>query len=187
MSATPQDWKRLGEQIRLRREKLGLRREDITNSTGGAVTTRTLANYESGRTPARGRIPVGYYAVAEAIGWTHESVQRVLDDKAPELLEQPDEASDATLLSEIAARYAAVSDFGSFCERLGGGAKERDRFDVAARRLLESVPGITVEGVIRGQYALAAMRPHDPTGVPPLDDVIRAVRAVKDPDRPQAD
>lgn len=187
MTATPEDWKRLGEQIRLRREKLGLSRDEVAELAGGAVTGRTLANYELARVPARTRIPAGYYAVAEAIGWTHESAQDVLDGKAPTLAGPPAAPVAGTLLSEVATRYATVADFGVFCERLGGGTSERDAYDVAARRLLESIPGVTVEAIIRGQFALAASRPHDPTGVVPLDDVIRAVQAAEGRGRSQPD
>lgn len=179
MSATPQDWKRLGEQIRLRREKLGLTRADVVVRTGDAVTERTLANYETGRGTSSGRIPAGYYAIAKVLGWTVDSIQDVLDGVAPTPAEEPSTPAETTLLSEVATRYAAVADFGTFCERLGGGRNERDAYDLAARRLLESVPGVTMEAIIRGQFALAASRPHDPTGDVPLDDAMRALRAVQ--------
>jgi hypothetical protein len=179
VSATPQDWKRLGEKIRLRRERLGLTRPDVVARSGSAVTERTLGNYETGRSTSSGRIPPGYYAVAEVIGWTHDSVQDVLDGNEPTFIARPTGGGEAALLADIASRYATVADFGVFCERLGGGTAERDAYDVAARRLLESIPGVTVEAILRGQFALAASRPHDPSGVAPLDDVLRAVQAVE--------
>ena len=192
VEASERDWKRLGEEMLLRRKRLRLSREALAKLTGGAVTARTIGNYEHARLPVKGGIPAGYYAVERALGWTEGSIEEVLAGRAPTMQgETPAPAAaqaaadPEALIGEVMTEYGHVLGFGELCERAGGGASERDAFDVAARRLAESVPGVRLAVLWRRGVALAASRPHGEGEYAPSDDVARAYRAVDDADDPQ--
>ncbi len=194
MEASERDWKRLGDAMLLRRERLGLSRKALVERITGdvRVTERTLGNYELARLEIKGRIPKGYYAVERALGWAEGSVQAllrgedaILRDGAPKVEAEPAAVEAEPLVPEVMAEYGHVLGFGELCERAGGGASERDAFDAAARRLAESVPGVRLAVLWRRSVALAASRPHGEGEYVPSDDVARAYRAVDDADDPQ--
>ncbi len=190
MEASERDWKRLGEEFMTRRKRLGLSREALAGLTGGAVTARTIGNYEHARFPVKGGTPAGYYAVERALGWAEGSIEEVLAGRQPILRDEapapgPAAAEVEALTSQVMTEYGHVLGFGELCERAGGGVPERDAFDAAARRLAESVPGVSLAVLWRRGVALAASRPHGEGEYAPSDDVARAYRAVDDADDPQ--
>jgi hypothetical protein len=193
VEASDRDWKRLGEAMLQRRERLGLSRKALCDRIVGEVTVtpRTLSNYELARLTIKGRIPKGYYAVERALGWAEGSIEAVLYDKGEPILREELEAPAAepieerALTSEVMTEYGHVLGFGELCERAGGGTPERDAFDVAARRLVESVPGVHLAVLWRRSVELAAHRPHGEGEFIPADDVARAYRAADEVDEAQ--
>jgi hypothetical protein len=177
VEADERDWKRAGEMVMRRREYLGLSREDV--AARAEISARTLSNYEHYRLPIKGRIPGGYLRVVEVIGWAPGSLEAVLAGGEPALAEPPvQQRSQVDKLTELLATYAVVQEFGSLCERAGGDPAERAAFEGAARRLVDSVPGMSAARIRRSDLVAAASRPHDLGGPIPLDDLLAAHRAV---------
>lgn len=78
---TTKDWPRLGRHIRRARIEQGMEQRDLADATRLSVTT--VSNYERGREPARGRVPVGYYEIERALNWAPGSVDAVLAGGEP--------------------------------------------------------------------------------------------------------
>jgi transcriptional regulator with XRE-family HTH domain len=81
-NAASERWGRLGAVIRQHRRAQGLSRIQLARAAG--ISQRTLESYERGYVPARPHIvPMGHVAVGTALGWTPDSVRRVLEGGEP--------------------------------------------------------------------------------------------------------
>lgn len=157
---TPEDWARLGEWIAVRRKQLGLDQRELAEAAG--VSENTISNYERGRVPARGKVPVGYYRVEKALQFAKGSVDMILDGYEPGFavegamgdrltLRNPDEVEDPLLRSvleriqEAMQLQAAVALFLDLAHRWGAPEEDIERFkeagDVLFGRLFEKGNG----------------------------------------------
>jgi transcriptional regulator with XRE-family HTH domain len=172
------DWTNLGRHIATDRKRRRWLQSDLAEAAG--LTKRTIGNYESGRgRDGTDDIPSGYYAVAQALGWPEDGIDRALagSEPAPATTEPtpvrvaPREAAVDTALG----LYPAVTAFARACAREGADPALRDTFEEVAERLLQSA---SAKGR-PASYGLAAYRPHawaeGDTGVPE-DDALRIER-----------
>lgn len=170
------DWAGLGQQIRQERRRRGMSQADLATAAG--LDRKTISNYENGRVPATaGRVPDGYYSVADVFGWPGDRVDRELGrESRPHRVVT--EAAPAGGPSP-ADLYPGVVAFARACVRAGGDPALRDVLEETAERLLHSV---SVGRAPQAGYGLAAYRPHgweegDP-GVP-ADDAERIQQALQ--------
>jgi transcriptional regulator with XRE-family HTH domain len=77
-------WKRLGRTFRIHRARLGLEYEDVAEVIGCGVST--IREYEGNRRQGRDRVPDRMHAYAAMLGWTYDSIDKVLAGEEPELL-----------------------------------------------------------------------------------------------------
>lgn len=75
------DWSRLGAKLAQARRNLGLKQPELAQRI--SVGRATIQNVEAGK-PFKNITPA-IRAYAEAVGWTHDSVTRVLDGGNPEM------------------------------------------------------------------------------------------------------
>ncbi|MFI6443779.1 helix-turn-helix domain-containing protein [Kitasatospora sp. NPDC050543] len=147
------DWAKLGEEIRRTRRERGETQASLAEAAG--LDRKTISNYETGRTPAPGRIPDGYYAVARVFGWPDGRVEQHLGlvSRKPQTSAPPAELAPVAI--EL---YPAVAAFARACAREGADAALRDAFEEAAELLLRSIPAERPER--QRDYGLVAYRPH---------------------------
>lgn len=170
---TPEDWARLGEWIALRRKQIGLDQRELAEASG--VSENTISNYERGRVPARGKVPVGYYRVEKALQFAKGSIEQILNGGEPGFeiegpigeqmrLRTPDEIDDP-LLKAVAERIqeamqlsAATSLFLDLAHRWNASREDIERFKDAHDQLFGSLfaPGHGPPEVQRWHDAVAA-------------------------------
>lgn len=83
------DWSRLGAHLAQARKSKGLRQPELAESLG--LGRATVQNIEAGKSFKNITPAIRDYA--EAVGWTYDSVTRVLDGGDPELVEAQEAAS----------------------------------------------------------------------------------------------
>lgn len=148
------------------------------------MSAKTIQNFEAGRVPQRDRTPPNLVKLVRALGYTPDSIERVLggDDPLPLTPDEPTKPGPPTEPAAPAvtavALYPSVIAFGRLCVREGGDPKLRDELEAAAERLLHSVPGHH-SALTAGDVGLAAYRPHAPGEGVPADDAERIRRAIK--------
>lgn len=84
MKWRPEDWGRLGTQIRRSREEQGLSRKKLSERSG--ISEKSIQLTEEGRVPTRW--PKSLQALEEALGWAPGSVVDVLDGGSPRSLQR---------------------------------------------------------------------------------------------------
>jgi transcriptional regulator with XRE-family HTH domain len=100
-------WKRVGVRVRSRREELGLTQERF--AAQASVGTATVRLIESAGRETYNRSTI--VNVARALGWTPDSIDRILKGGEPE--EAPEsEKSAEERLAELEARVAALEASG---------------------------------------------------------------------------
>lgn len=82
MTSVSADWMRLSRAVRDRREELGLTQNEAANRSEGGVSLATWRNIETGFRPPWRR--AGLLAVCRVLGWTPESIERILAGEGPE-------------------------------------------------------------------------------------------------------
>lgn len=122
-------WNRLGEQIRRARGRARLSQEDLANRAH--VSKRTIGSYENGRVPEGPGIPDGYYRVADALGWTSDSVDRILDGGDP----AASKTSPAAVEHALAELLAPVFGLTDLARDAGAPPDVVTRFRLAAFEL----------------------------------------------------
>lgn len=184
MNRDPQAWARLGKLLRDTRERRGASREEVAGQLG--MSAKTIQNFESGRVPNRDRIPPNLAKLVTAMGYTADSIERVLggDDPVPVAPEGPVKAEAAAEPASpsvtAAVLFPSVIAFGRLCVREGGDPKLRDELEEATERLFRSVPGRERQVALSaGDVGLAAYRPHAPGEGVPADDAERIRRAIE--------
>lgn len=169
-----QDWTRLGRMLRQARIAAGIKRQsDLAAAVG--LSTKTIGNYERGREPDTApTVPDGYHAVATRLGWAPGSVERVLAGGDPQAAgDRPSPTLDAVeqLVEETFQLMDAARDMGAPPEVVS-----RCRLAVT-----ELVAWMTHQrGGSRGDYGLAAYRPHALGEGVESDDAERIFRAMND-------
>lgn len=81
MNRDPRAWENLGRAVRIDRERQGLTRDELARrikERGGSVTTRTIANIESGIAPRRRAYPPSLEPIVAALGWPPGKADRIL-------------------------------------------------------------------------------------------------------------
>lgn len=177
MNRDPEAWMRLGRLFRNARELEGLTRKDFGLKAG--VSEKAVYNAEKGDVPSRHQPPT-LVKIAVGHGWQPESIQRILEGGDP-IPAAPGKTQDAPAgngaPAQILELMPRVYEFGRLCSSLGATPSARDEFDAAVQHLIESVP---VAAARRGQFTLAAYRPHAlGEGVPP-DDADAILRAMEE-------
>jgi transcriptional regulator with XRE-family HTH domain len=78
-----QDWERLGEAIRQRRQAIGMSQIELAEAAG--LGRSAVQGVERGRSYARPQL--SHRSIAQALGWTAESIVAVLAGEEPTLSE----------------------------------------------------------------------------------------------------
>jgi transcriptional regulator with XRE-family HTH domain len=176
MTHDPDVWAVLGRALRGDRERQGLTREQLAERVrerGGRVSARSIGSLEAGVVPKRGTKPPSLESTASALGWRSGWTDRILaGEPAGDVLEgqsvqPPVQTPPRQRLFEL---LPTVYDFGRAAVETGAPAEARDEFEVAVRRLLDAA---TAGQAARGDYALAAYRPHAVGEGVPADDADR--------------
>lgn len=176
MNHDPETWAVLGRAIRSDRERKSLTREqvaDLVRGRGGRVSARSIGSLEAGIVPKRGTKPPSLEPVVAALGWGPGWVDRILagEDFATvindlEFVQEPDVPPQQAMLELLPSVY----EFGRLAVQAGAPAEARDSFETAVQQILRAVPSRR-QG--RGDYALAAYRPHAEAEGVPADDAAR--------------
>jgi transcriptional regulator with XRE-family HTH domain len=96
-------WKRVATRVRERREGLGLTQEQL--AAQASVGTATIRLIESAGRDKYNRSTI--VNVCRGLGWTTDSIDRLLKDQEPEVSPEP-ELSSEERLAELEARVAAL-------------------------------------------------------------------------------
>lgn len=122
-------WNRLGEHIRRARRRARLNQDELAARAN--VSKRTIGSYENGRVPEGVSIPDGYYQVADALGWTGDSIDRILQGGDPaEAKGHP--AAVETALADLLGPVFSLTDL---ARDAGAPPEVLTRFRVAAVEL----------------------------------------------------
>jgi hypothetical protein len=98
-------WNAVAEHVRDRREQLGLTQHRAVSSSEGAISLATWRNIEKAVKPPYRRSSL--LAVCRVLGWTSDSIDRILDGGEPEEVdaEEPEpETEDLEALTKRLAR-----------------------------------------------------------------------------------
>lgn len=133
-------WNRLGEQIRRARRRGRLSQEDLASRA--QVSKRTIGHYENGRVPEGAAIPDGYYKVADALGWTADSIDRVLQGGEP----AADKGNPSAVEHALADLLAPVFSLTDLARDAGAPPDVVTRFRVAAVELATWLRAYTGSG-----------------------------------------
>lgn len=175
-----QDWANLGRSILRDRRRRGWKQKELAAAAG--LTVRTVGGYERGEPPKSApSIPAGLFAVGLALEWPSDGVERALAGDEPHPTAPIPDAPPTPVApgqQDAVALYPLVVAFGRAAVQQGGSATLRDAMEVAAEKLLESIPAESR----RPRFGLAAYRPHawsegDPAV--PADDQARIRDAVR--------
>ncbi|MFI2610647.1 helix-turn-helix transcriptional regulator [Kitasatospora sp. NPDC018619] len=182
MSAARQadlDWAAIGRRIRRARVKSGMTQTELALAAG--LDRKSISNYENGRPPARtDRVPDGYYKVGEIFRWGPDQVDGYLHGVEVSADTVPDPAPSTT--ASPLDLYPGVGRFARAAVAAGGDPALRDLLEIAADRLLQSIPQRKVEPPTQTEFGLAAYRPHGwAEGEPgvPDDDAARIRQALE--------
>jgi transcriptional regulator with XRE-family HTH domain len=106
-----------------------LSQEDLASRAN--VSKRTIGSYENGRVPEGATVPDGYYRVADALGWTGDSIDRVLAGGDPAAA-RGNPAAVEHALAELLAPVFSLTDL---ARDAGAPPEVLTRFRVAAVEL----------------------------------------------------
>lgn len=113
------DWSRLGAKLAQARKIMGLKQPELAERIG--VGRATIQNIEAGK--AFKNITPAVRDYGEAVGWTYESVARVLDGGEPEMAQRPTgqagAGGDADLPPDVAMEIRNGRTLGSTVVHLG--------------------------------------------------------------------
>lgn len=170
-----QDWEYLGTMIKRHRRRRGMTQTDLARAAG--LSLRTVGNYERGRIPDSAPIvPDGYYDVARILEWSHDSIDTVLAGGDPE----PARASERTLTDDDVLQLSSPAlHLADVARDMGAPADLVSNYRMATVTLVGWMTQHP-EAAQRGNFSLAAYRPHAiGEGVPP-DDAERILRELED-------
>lgn len=153
-----QDWSHLGVMIRRHRRQARMSQTDLATAVG--MSLRTIGSYERGRVPAGApSVPDGYYDVARILGWTPDSVDRVLAGGEPQLA-----GAHAPSEAELGAVVSPAMHLADVARDLGAPSDLVDRYRLAAISLAGWLAHNVASPVARREvdegFGLAAYRPH---------------------------
>ncbi len=124
-------WSHLGSVIRRSRRRARMTQDALATKAG--LSKRTIGGYENGRVPdSASGIPDGYYNVADVLGWTPESVPRILDGGEP----VPAPKNVAGPGTDLAALVGPIFDVADVARDAGAPADLVARFRLSAVELI---------------------------------------------------
>ena len=105
MARTAEDWKRVAATVRHRRAELGLSQEEAASASEGMISSANWRVIEgAGRTKYR---PSSLIGVARALGWSDDSVERILAG-GPPLINAPTSGDFGALYDAMNPEQAAI-------------------------------------------------------------------------------
>lgn len=97
IEADHQTWARVGKQVRIRRSELGLSISSAVARAGGGIQQTTWSKLENAQQESFSQRSL--YAVARALGWSSDSVERMIEGRSPVEIGDADRVQELTRLN----------------------------------------------------------------------------------------